>query len=437
MSATNVAATQGGVTQPTLMRGGFSTFYRHPFTQISVIAMICFACPGMFNSLSGVGGGGQLDPKTANDGNVALYSVFAVVGFFSGSLVNKIGHRLAFSAGGSTYALYMGSLLSFNMNGNTGFVIAAGAILGFGASLLWTSQSSLTLAYATEGTKGKAFALFAAATFLPLLLVKPESMLRTDGTQVKVPVHPSWKSEFVGMYQLLRKDYWIWSLFPFFVASNWMYTYEQNSFNGALGTLRARSLGSLLFWLAQLVGAGIFGVLIDLQKFRRKSRAWAGLAFLFVLNMVLWGAAYHYQRGYYRTPDGASIPRVDIKDSAYAGIGTLYFFLGLLDAIMQNYVYWLMGAMYNEAGELARLTGIYKGVQSAAAAGAWRMDSVGTSYMTELASTWAVCMAALVFAIPVVAFRIKDHTEDVEGEVQAVRVTTSISSAEEKKAEEV
>lgn len=54
----------------------------------------------------------------------------------------------------------MGSLLSYNINGNSGFVVASGAILGCCAALLWTSQGSLTLAYASEGSKGRYFGIF-------------------------------------------------------------------------------------------------------------------------------------------------------------------------------------------------------------------------------------------------------------------------------------
>ncbi|BGP19903.1 hypothetical protein JCM10213_008623 [Rhodosporidiobolus nylandii] len=456
-------------------RTAFSRAYANPFTQTAVIAGICFACPGMFNALSGVGGGGQLDPKAANDGNVALYSTFAAVGFFGGTIINKIGARLAFAIGASGYALYMGSLLSYNINSNSAFVIAAGALLGVCAAMLWTAQGSLTLAYATEQTKGRAFALFwgcfnmgavvgasiecgltwhstsntvsnsvyivfltigAAACFIPLLLVNPATMVRLDGSRVVVPVHPTWKEEFVGMYKLLRGDAWIFLLFPFFAASNWSYVWPQNSFTGARGTLRARSLLSLLFWLFQIVGSGLFGLAIDTKRLRRTTRAWCSLVFLLALNMAVWGAGYHYQKGYYRTPTGSNLPRVDVYDSEFAGMAALYVFIGINDAIMQNFVYWLMGQMYPNTGSLARVIGMYKGIQSAAAAGSWRMDSNGTAYMTELASTWGLCIAALAFAAPVVAFRLKDHTEDPVVEA-VLGDAASATSGEEKKQEEV
>jgi hypothetical protein len=41
-----------------------------------------------------------------------------------------------------------------------GFVIAAGALLGLCAGLLWTAQGSLMLAYPTEDQKGKSIGIF-------------------------------------------------------------------------------------------------------------------------------------------------------------------------------------------------------------------------------------------------------------------------------------
>ena len=41
-----------------------------------------------------------------------------------------------------------------------GFVIAAGAILGICAGLLWTAQGSLMMGYPTEGQKGRFISIF-------------------------------------------------------------------------------------------------------------------------------------------------------------------------------------------------------------------------------------------------------------------------------------
>lgn len=47
--------------------GKFSTsWYASPRIQLGMVAFVCFLCPGMFNALSGMGGGGKSDPSLAD-----------------------------------------------------------------------------------------------------------------------------------------------------------------------------------------------------------------------------------------------------------------------------------------------------------------------------------------------------------------------------------
>jgi hypothetical protein len=47
--------------------GPFTTpWYASPRTQLGMVAFVCFLCPGMFNALSGLGGGGNADVHTAD-----------------------------------------------------------------------------------------------------------------------------------------------------------------------------------------------------------------------------------------------------------------------------------------------------------------------------------------------------------------------------------
>lgn len=43
-----------------------NTWYASPRIQLGMVAFVCFLCPGMFNALSGMGGGGKADPTTAD-----------------------------------------------------------------------------------------------------------------------------------------------------------------------------------------------------------------------------------------------------------------------------------------------------------------------------------------------------------------------------------
>ncbi|KAJ7233132.1 MFS general substrate transporter [Mycena haematopus] len=439
---------------------GFKGFYQHPQTQIAMLGVVCFMCPGLFNALSGIGGGGQLDQTTAANANVALYSTFSVMAFFAGSINNKLGSRLTLQLGSLGYGLYIGGFLAVNIHPGTqgakSFAIATGAILGLCAGLLWTAQGSLMLAYPTESNKAKYIATFwvifnlggvvgAAISFgqnfhvtagsvsngtyisfltltvlgaaIPLFMTDPKKMIRTDGSRVTIARNPSWKTEIWALYIALKTDPMIILLFPMFFASNWFYAWQFNDFNGALFNIRTRSLDSMLYWASQVVGSLIMAFILDMKNVSRRSRAFAGWGVVLVMVFVvhIWG--YEYQKEYTRASI-AAIPatdRIDFSDGKYVGRVFLYIFFGLLDSMWQTSVYWMMGAMSNDPAKLAYFTGFYKSIQSAGAAGSWRADAVNTPYMNMLASTWALSAAGLLFALPMIYLRVKEHT-DLEDE---------------------
>ncbi|KAI8804824.1 major facilitator superfamily domain-containing protein [Cladochytrium replicatum] len=435
----------------------FADFYSKPVVQVALVGFVCFLCPGMFNAISGIGGGGQVDPNAANSSNVALYAAFSLVSFFSGTINSMLGPRLTLGLGAIGYCLYIASFLSYNISPETsgGFVIAAGAILGVCASMLWTAQGSLMLAYPTEGSKGKYISLFwvifnlgavigsaiqLALTFnqtansldnsvyigfvvltgigalIPALLKNPATMVRTDGTKVVVPKGTSWIQEFRGLFKLLRSDPWVILLFPLFFASNFFYTWQFNDFNSPLFTLRTRSLNNLVYWLAQMVGSYFIGLLLDSKSYSRRTRAWIGWVIVFVVNFAVWGGSYAKQTTYTREDVKlGKLVRVDFTDSSYAALCFLYIFSGAMDAILQNLVYWLIGATSNDLTKLGYLTGFYKSIQSAGGAIAYAMDRDEHPYMTNLVTTWCICVGGLLIALPVLYSRITDHTvEDAE-----------------------
>ena len=134
--------------------------YASPPFQLTLVAFVCFMCPGMFNAVNGLGGGGQFDASTADNANVALYSTFSVLGFFAGSIANRLGIKLTLSLGGMGYVLYIASYLSYNHNQNAGFVVFAGAMLGICAGMLWAAQGAIMMSYPPEQSKGKYISWF-------------------------------------------------------------------------------------------------------------------------------------------------------------------------------------------------------------------------------------------------------------------------------------
>jgi MFS family permease len=354
----------------------------------------------MFNALNGLGGGGQVTGVASSDSNTALYSTFAVVGFFAGSVVNRVGVKWSLAFGGMGYCIYVSAWLVYNFvpvydqttgalkapgpvseQAGIGYITFAGALLGICAGILWTAQGTIMMAYPLEADKGKYVSTFwiifnlggvigslvplginintatkasvSNGTYIGFLILTviggllawtmldASKVVRADGSRVILMKHPSVSSEFLGLYQTLRRDLWIVGLFPMFFASNWFYTYHFNGVNAAVFTTRTRALNGVLYWSAQIVGAGFIGPLLDYRGIRRSVRARIMWATLFVLTMAIWGGGYVFQRGYTReSTDPDVYPGMDWTTPGYVGPMFLYICYGLYDAIWQTCTYW-------------------------------------------------------------------------------------------------
>lgn len=245
-----------------------------------------------------------------------------------------------------------------------------------------------------------------------MAMVDPTKMIRTDGTKVTTPRHPSWKVEIYGLWITLINDPWVVLLFPMFLASNWFYTWQFDDYNNALFNIRARSLNNLVYWIAQIIGSVSIGLLLDQAWISRRVRAFSGWVILLGMVFVVHIWAFFYQRQYTRESlPSDSKNKYDISSHGYAGRLMLYIFCGLLDAMWQTTAYWLMGAMSNDPAKLAHFTGFYKSIQSAGGAGAWRADARKTPFMNMFISTWVLLAAGLVFSLPMIYMRVKDHTD--------------------------
>ena len=222
----------------------------------------------------------------------------------------------------------------------------------------------------------------------------------------------SCRAEIKGLFQTLRTDFYIILLFPLFWASNWFYTYQFNDFNAYYFDIRTRSFNNFFYWLSQIFGALAFGTFLDWSRFSRRRRGLLGWCVLFVLVNVIWGGGLAFER---KTNRNTPSPKQDLFDSGYVGHLFLYMFYGFLDACWQTYAYWLMGALSNDPRKLAYFAGFYKSIQSAGAAVVWRIDAIGVSFQDIFASSWGLCGAGLIFALPLVWMKITEtnvHRED-------------------------
>jgi hypothetical protein len=63
-------------------------WYASPSVQLTMVAFVCFLCPGMFNALGGLGGGGKADATLADD------MVSSLLHFFTFQPPNQIAARV-------------------------------------------------------------------------------------------------------------------------------------------------------------------------------------------------------------------------------------------------------------------------------------------------------------------------------------------------------
>ncbi|EXB53782.1 hypothetical protein L484_002014 [Morus notabilis] len=435
--------------------------YNSPLVQVSLIGLVCFCCPGMFNALSGMGGGGQVDPTASDNSLTALYTTFAVFGILGGGIYNILGPRLTLLSACLTYVLYAGSFLYYNHHKNQSFAIVAGAVLGVGAGLLWAGQGAIMTSYPPPARKGTYISLFWSifnmggvigglipfvlnyhrtkaasvndATYiafmcfmitgalLSLAILPPSEVVRDDGTRCTNIKYSNVSTELVEIIKLFRN----WKMLliaPAAWSSNFFYTYHFNNVNGVLFNLRTRGFNNVFYWGAQMLGSIGIGYLMDFSFKSRRTRGYFGIGVVAVLGTAIWAGGLANQLNYTRA-DSLTIEKLDFKESGndFAGPFVLYFSYGLLDAMFQSVVYWLIGALANDSETLSRYVGFYKGVQSAGAAVAWQVDTRKISFLSQLIVNWSLTTLSYPLLVVLVLLAVKDEkTSEEENDTKDV-----------------
>jgi MFS family permease len=341
---------------------------------------------------------------------------------------------------------------------NGAFVIASGALLGLGASLLWVSQGAIMTTYVPESQKGRAIAVFwiifnlgggvgslasfglnfhsetgtvSDGTYISLLVImlagwafgificKP-SAVRVKGVQTIATEESSWR-QTARLALSTMADWRVICMVPLFFSANVFYSYQQNEVNGKTFNIRTRSLNGALYWIAQMLGGLIMGCLLDMPWLTRRWRAVAGWATLFVTGMSIWGGGYAFQLWFTRRQAQGLIQDIDYTDGDLsAGPMILYMFYGGYDAFWQSFCYWLIGALSNSPAKTAILVGAYKTFQSTGGAMAWRVNALGMSPTAQFAMDWSLCIGSLVFVIPTV-WAIKSTSVDEDEAVAKIQ----------------
>ncbi|CAK9153629.1 unnamed protein product [Ilex paraguariensis] len=438
-----------------------------PLMQVGLIGLVCFCCPGMFNALSGMGGGGQVDPTAANNANTALYTTFTVFGILGGGIYNILGPRATLVCGCSTYILYAGSFLYYNHYQHQAFAITAGAFLGIGAGLLWAAQGAIMTSYPPHDRKGTYISVFwsifnmggvigglipfilnyhrkeatsvndgtyfgfmafmTVGTIISQAIMHPSRVIRDDGTRCTNIMYSSVCVEIVEVLKLFR-NWKMRLLVPASLASNFFYSYQFNNVNAALFNLRTRGLNNVFYWGAQMIGSVFIGYIMDFSFKSRRMRGFVGIGVVGLLGTAIWGGGLAKQLDYSRH-DELKI-KLDFKDgSDFAGPFVLYFSYGLLDAMFQSMIYWVIGALADDSEILSRYNGFYKGVQSAGGAVAWQVDANGVPFLNQLIMNWVLTTISYPLLAVLVFLAVKDDNKAEEGTSKELALPSAIHAS--------
>ncbi|CAI0398210.1 unnamed protein product [Linum tenue] len=424
------------------------------------MGLVCFCCPGMFRALSGMGGGGQVDPTAANNANTALYAALAVFCVVGGGLFNVAGPRLMLPAGCITYALYAWSFLYYNHTRDQTVIVVAGGILGVGGGMLWSVQGAVLTSYPPPERKGAYISMFwvifssggvvgglipfslnfhraadsvndatyivfivfmVAGTILSIAILPKNQLLRDDGSRCTSTAHSNPATEAVELLKLFT-NWKMLLLAPAACASNFFYTYQFNNVNAAQFTTRTRGLNNVSYWGAQMVGSTAIGHVFDLDlglkrpNNKRRHQGFLGIGTVFLVSTAIWAGGFANQLNY--SFADMPQPKLDFMDSGpkFAGPFLLYFGYGLLDAIFQSMIYWVIGALADDSKVLSRYVGFYKGVQSAGASLAWWLDARRVPMMAQLVVNWALSTASFPLLVVLVALAVKDEQKGEQKE---------------------
>lgn len=437
-------------------------------TQSTLVACLAFCGPGLFNALQGLGAAGSSDPTTTAVMNSALYIFFTIFGYLAGAFFNWWGPRILLATGGVSYAIY--SVCVFFSEDRMWVALTGGMILGIGAAFFWTAQSAIMMAYPAADehthfirdfwlifnvggvaggltTMGLNFhndagqastwsyflftsVMLAAALGGPALLLRPESVVRSDGSPVVFKKASSVKAELLAAFCAFR-DPFVAKMLLFFVGSNWFYTYEFSGYNAMLFNIRTRGLNSALFWAAQMLGAWFMSLICSSKRLNTLSKARAAFAFHCVCLVVAFGACAAVELTFdcgngWDKGDGFCVPdhvaplayverhtskchpgylwiggcSLDFTHPAYPGLAATFALMGLQDAVWQSLCLWLMAtAAQYDTTRSVQYAACYKGTQSLGAAISWAIDlGAGVTYSVQLVISVTLAVVATVSA---------------------------------------
>jgi hypothetical protein len=402
--------------------------------------------------------------EVASDATAVIYGFFAASSVFSPAVNNLLGAPRTLFVGTLGYLSYIGSLLYFRSY-PTDFgqfvVLFAAALNGISASLLWTAQGQLCMAYPTEVNKGLYLGVFwvifnfggvvggvvslisnldssgstqsittiyifcavmGVGTCISFFLASPSKVSRIDGSEIVIE-KSDWKSEarkIVG----LATDPTMIALLPLFAYSNFFYAYQFGPYQSIFNA-RTQGFNNIFYWGAQMLGAYIIGKYLDIPTLSPRTKGIVSFWAFGLYTAAVWGFTTWANIGRKIDDIQAGPPRSEginpldfDKAAEFFPLFFLYFCCGAADAFVQNWSYWLMANLTTDVSKLGQYAGFYKGIQAAGGAISWKINGSGVSGTAQIVINVALFVICFVPALRI-AGRLSDKPLEEEGGLSA------------------
>ncbi|KAK3719614.1 hypothetical protein LTR37_004151 [Vermiconidia calcicola] len=446
-------------------KAGKRTWYRTSFFNITVVAICAFIAPGLWAAINGLGAGGAASPYYVNTANSVIFVLQFVVCIFGSWVIARIGLKWAFVSGMTCFPVYASALYCNVKFGNTWYLMLACVLDGVFSGIFWLTEGAIVLAYPEKNKRGVYLAYWLASRiigqaiggsvalgvnlgsdekghisvntylifisiqalgpFVAALLSPPHKVQRSDHTKVKIFLPHGLNTELKAMWKLMRRKE-ILLLLPMIFQSVFSEAFF-STYNATYFTVRSRALASLVGSICVICMNFILGFWLDSKRITVNARAVFAFVFIYAFELSLWVYAMVINKEY----EARTVPPVLDWTTEGFGRGVCVYILLLVGFnLMYDYLYWLIGTVNKNGGEIIRLSAVIRGIESCGQAISYGINSIHQERF-PLSGAVAVNMSFFLACIIPAAFVILEV-----GIVDGVKVHAIMQDEDEEEIEE-
>ncbi|KAL3486471.1 hypothetical protein BJX62DRAFT_246798 [Aspergillus germanicus] len=417
-----------------------------PYWQNILIGVLVGLTAGLYVSLNllGAGGGQPNSAQTVQVVNATLCTVWFFSASFGGAVLNAVGPAITGCIGVLGYIIYVGSLMYFDHTGKQGFPIFAGVCIGFSAGMIFVVMGYIAMSYSEEQDRGTYITISVnlqamgsvVGGIIPLLinrsstetagvppavyitfivmmgvgavaafgLMPPSRVVRDDGTQVATTKARGIVEEFKANLEIFR-DWKLLVMIPAFLPAECFLVYG-GSVNAFHNNLRTRCLLSFIAVVLQIPCGYGLQLILDNKKWKRRSRAFAGLVVVGVPLLAAWIWEIIRVRNYDRSNPPAQ--GLDWTEPEFVPIFVLFMVNWVASSLWQYIILYFLGTLTNSPRKSANYAGVFRGFLGAGEAICFGVDSIAVPYMKEAAVIFAFYAAGVLIFAYLALFHIRE-----------------------------